>query len=455
MTSIATQEEIRLLSKSIFIDRYENLKNILITFLNRKKPIYIDDIKYLEKEDPKTYMIFRFSFQEIVEECSKEWIYIKIIDTIQKTCDLCGNNRLRYNYLIKNKYNGKEMIVGSKCIDKFPDIDRNGKNLNKEKLQAIKIERISKINKQYENIIGTMESWKKYYMDFPIMLNEDLDSRFTKLIKSSKLFYENYINPKMKSGNIMEFEKYIEEFEALKLESNLFYENYKDSKYNCDKKIIYWLKQNKPAIHKKIMREGGLISKDAAKEIGCIDFINRFEDKIVKTFNGNNFVIEKINVYDGVIISTTIFNRYKLTLSLTLKEFVSQFSSIFYDDTSFINKEYIFNKFNLYMKPDNLSQLVIITNEILFKKPYRVENIFDEGNIRNEMIVKKNNNQEITISIYHFYKIMSSIFYNDRKRSNIVLNDYFKLFKSWKSCSKYNKNDIEAARRNTRSYKDE
>lgn len=239
----------------------------------------------------------------------------------------------------------------------------------------------------------------------------------------------------------------------MKLESEKFYQRYKDNKYICDKTIISWIKQNKSSIYKKIIDNGGIISKEIAKEVACIHFINKFYDEIRTVFNNNNFKIERLDRYNGIIVSTEISNRYKLVLSLALKEFVKKFSDIFYDDNSNINKEYILSRFNLHSESDNFKQLVIILNEIISGK-YTIENVVADNRVLEEMVVKNSKNKEIKISMIYFYNKLSYILLKDKKEANIILTDYFKSFKNWKDYSKYNKKDIEFAMKNRKTYKD-
>src|SRR5690625_260874 len=51
----------------------------------------------------------------------KEFVYIDLIDNqeAQSSCELCNQPNIRYEYLVRNKNNGNELLVGSECIKKF------------------------------------------------------------------------------------------------------------------------------------------------------------------------------------------------------------------------------------------------------------------------------------------------------------------------------------------------
>lgn len=51
----------------------------------------------------------------------KEFIYIDLIDNqhAQASCELCNQPNIRYEYLVRNKENNNELLVGSECIKKF------------------------------------------------------------------------------------------------------------------------------------------------------------------------------------------------------------------------------------------------------------------------------------------------------------------------------------------------
>lgn len=448
MTCIATQEQIRLLSKSENIKRYENLDKILIKFKEIEKPIYSEDIEYLKDKNKLIYNTLSYSFKELLEESSQEWYLVGATEFKQETCDLCGNKKLKYNFVIKNIMNENKMIIGSHCIDKFPDLNKNGINLKLEVNKAKKIDRNNKFNDKYEHAKEMIESWKNFYLEFPILLGSYLDSRFVKLIKDSQVFYDNFINCKLPLKDLDEFQKFILEFERLEKDAYEFYLANKDSKYICDKEIINWLKlKNKTYLRNKILKNNGLISNEIAKEMNCISFLNRFYDDIKHVFNNNRFDIETFDEEKGVIISFKVMNRYNLKLILNLKEFVEKFSSIYFEDKVIIDKSYIISNFRFYEEENNLEELVIILNEYIEDNKYSIKNEKIEGDTTKYIIVENKQNEVTKVRTVIMYNNIKRIFHKYKKNEECIIK-YLDSLSSWKNKDKYSDKDIRESLRN-------
>lgn len=443
MKCIATQEQIRLLCKSENIKEYKNLLEVLLKFREKESPIYDYDIEYLKIDDNETYSTLYYGFKVLLQESSSEWVQTGFKDFTQKTCDLCGNTRLKYNFGIKNIKNQEEMIIGSKCIDKFPDINKAGINIKSEISKAKKIDRIIKFNNRYKNISEMLENWKSFYFNLPMLLNRDIENRFQKLIKNSNQFYEDFINGNIAIKKLEEFKFYIYEFEKLENSAKEFYDNYKDNKYICDKKVINWIKmKNKSNLRNKIINNNGFVSNDIAKEIYCIDFINRFYADVRKVFNDNGFEVEVFDEDFGVLISYKLLNKYCLRFMLNLKEFAEKFSMIYFGSVEILNKSYIFSNFKVYTQPDNLEEFVIVLEEINSNKNYSIKNEKIDETATNYIIIENANNEYTKIDVKYLYRSLNGIFSKNSSEANKIIMNYLESLSNWKDKSKYNEKEI-------------
>ncbi|MGF2713907.1 hypothetical protein ACQUY5_16630 [Bacillus cereus] len=140
-----------------------------------------------------------------------EWVYYGMRDTrrCDSMCQLCNHERIRYEYIIFNKYTRQAMIVGSECIQKFTEefqvalYDKDGnvvteKRLTEDKNKYLKEvlyreldEKIVPLNNTFYNSIVTQikEDGKlsplqlRYLRRFYDSLNETGKSAFKMVIK--------------------------------------------------------------------------------------------------------------------------------------------------------------------------------------------------------------------------------------------------------------------------------
>lgn len=450
--ALATQEEISLLLNSDCTNRYQGLLKLLMRFKKERKPIYLDDIKNLKTADNETFSILAYSFKELVSEGSREWKQLGYINLDNKVCELCGNTRLEYNFRIKNIKNEKELIVGSSCIDKFPKMDSNGISTNEEMRKAKVIERINAFNNQYENVEDLMESWRRYYIEFPALLPKYIDDNFNKLFKDSMDFYNNFINDKIALKRLDEFNIYIEEFHKMKNESELFYSLNKNNKFLCDRKIIEWLNnKNYRNLRQQIINNDGLINKDIAKNIYTIHFINRFKTKLNDYFNVNEFVLKDLNEY-SISITYKSIEGIEVDLELGLREFMSKFSNLFFRNEGTNKINYIIEEFKISWNEDNLSNFIYLLNSRMKKTRYYFKLVYKEGRLTNFIKVERDKNYFVELDGTVFIKNIKLNLNKDIKESSNNINKLLASVSSWKNKKeekeKYNRDEILEAMRN-------
>ena len=72
-------------------------------------------------ENAKNNLFRKSVEQENFTKALSEFIYIDVTDNqdSNSNCELCNQPNIRYEYLVRNKKNQEELLVGSECIKKF------------------------------------------------------------------------------------------------------------------------------------------------------------------------------------------------------------------------------------------------------------------------------------------------------------------------------------------------
>ena len=443
--SLATREDINLLSKSECTKRYKLLLDILLKHQKKKKAIYLDDIKHLKEIDFETYNIFLFSIKDLVKEAAQEWFYLDSPPDVKKSCQLCGNNRLEYTFRIINEKNKNKMIVGSSCIDKFSGI-RLPKN---KRIEATnnhkKLKRINSINSRYEEYIlknnckdinELLKTWKSFHANFPIILPKRINDKMITLLKDSESFYNSFINNLKNNNNVNKFSNYIDTFEKLKKESNNFYNKYKDNPYTCNSILIRWLNlksSNSSNLKQRIINNNGIIDIPVAKELFCIDFVSRFYAQIEHYFKLNGFIVDKLNE-DGIFINYKTTENILVKLHLNLKDFTYNFAHIFFMNLESEKDNYIISKFNLIWDESNLEEYFYLLNNFrLNKTPYYIKIAVRNSRLVHSIRVEKQRSKFVEIDDRIFIGLIKSYINKEKKLTRKNLLNYFNSITNWKS----------------------
>lgn len=451
INALVTKEQINLLVNSECIKRYPNLYTLLKYYKSINKPIYLSDIKHLKSSDNETFSILAYSFKEIVEEGSKEWKQGGFVGTDYNNCQLCGSNKLNLNYKVSNIVNQNQMIIGSRCITKFPSINTNNININDEVKRAKKIDRINKLNNRYENILDIIQSWRTFYIEFPILLPKHFDDSFTNLYIKSEDFYNKFIDSKLNLCDIEIFDTYISEFSTLKSNVEQFYINNKLNRYICDTPIIRWIDRQKNSnyIKNKIITNNGVINNSIAKEIYSLDFINKFKTEISEYFNSSGFEVSEITE-DLILLKYKTYENIKIDLALSLKEFTLRFSDIFFNKLKNSKSSFIINNFKFLWTLDNLENYIYILNKRIKSTGYSLSTVFRQDRHIN-LVRIENDKQFLELNGKKFLDIIK--IYLDKEPTFIKrnLSIYLSSERNWKDISddkKYNKQDILDAMKN-------
>ena len=137
--SIITKEDRELVVNSEAINNYPELKRVL----DKYERIYKTDFEDTDDFDDKLINLMLYVFQDIRDECEKEWYSNGKMDVVESDnqedwvkCALCGTPN-KYIYYIVNRLNKTKLNVGSDCIDKFSSIDtRLPEGMTMEKLKT-------------------------------------------------------------------------------------------------------------------------------------------------------------------------------------------------------------------------------------------------------------------------------------------------------------------------------
>lgn len=436
---MASQEDIKLLCKSECIKRYKGLQELLESFIDKKQPIYLEDIQELKK-DKESYNTIRYSFEELRKEASSEWINVGFVDAGKIICDLCGSSNLKLNFKIKNQINNNEMIIGSSCIEKFPNINSGKISMKKHKDRANKIHRSNYINEIYPNIVDRLNDWKNCYSSFPILLNEDLNFRFINLLKDSDKFYNDFIDGKILYKDINLFQNYINEFNKLKKEVDYFLEKNEQNIYVCDTNIKNWINKNvryKDELIDSIRKNNAIIDENTSKYIYSIDFIKRFEKNIEIAFGVFGFFLESLTQEKGIVIGYKLDRNNIIKLNIKLSEFMRKFNFICFETEKIISKEDIISEFNIYMEDNNINNFTDEINSNLEDTKYYVEAngrylrfIRSKKNQIDEKY-KEKNSQYTEIDIKNFFNIIKKELLNENKYTKKIILDTISKFKNW------------------------
>ena len=444
-SSLATQEDINLLSKSECTKRYNLLLYTLLAHQLKKRPIYLDDIRHLKEIDFETYNIFLFGIKTLVKEAAQEWFFLDSPDDAGKLCQLCGNNRLEYTFRIINEKNKNKMIVGSSCIDKFSDIRIPKKKRIEVTNNHKRLKRINSINSKYEEYIfqnnckdvnELLKTWKSFHANFPIILPKSINDKMVTLLKDSESFYNSFIYNLKSNNNVDKFSNYIDTFEKLKKESNNFYNKYKDNPYTCSSTLMKWLNvksRNSIKLKQRIINNNGIIDIQVAKELFCIDFISRFSEQIEHYFKLNGFIIDKLSE-DGIFISYKTPENISVKLHSTLKNFTYNFTNIFFLNIESGKDNYIISKFNLLWDEYNLEEYFYLLNKFrLNKTPYYIKIAVRNGRLIHSIRVEKQRNKFVEIDDRNFIDLIKSYINKEKKLTRKNLLHYFDEIKKWKN----------------------
>ncbi len=261
-------KERKLLLKSDTIVALSNRFPWLVNFLMSNKDAHKEDMSTLSKE---VQNYFQYHHDAVVKQASSEWemdkqrFYIpyKKDKGIIK-CELC-NHELTYLCYIVNKFNQKELIVGSECINHFGmNGDIKLDTLIKDRTKLIKS---TILNDAIPGIIQLHESWDRHLDNYDIMIPERFEAPYTQLGQRLNVILDKYYKSKNAAQNVFnctvaQIKSILAEREKLLVKIAIYTQENKDKPFVVTKEIERWIgnHSNDATLHQWIHEDGFITS---------------------------------------------------------------------------------------------------------------------------------------------------------------------------------------------------
>ncbi len=378
MTNFST-----ILKPSITLLKYSSLSldpenSWLMDILNKYDKLTYTDIICIPNltTDQQSFLLNKLNLES--DRISEEWNRasdVPIPNTNNEQCELCGNKHCNEFYLIKNKYTGQELKVGSSCIKKY---DKISKTFGTEGLdKVLRSNRLAKAKYIRENSIvenvGTKEDTFKKWLNhkFDFILDNDTYVRRNNLIQNFTSNYNNFIDKGTKnSSQLFDYLNSIKN-DIRKLDNNiLIYQKTCDiHNLDCPFYIKSWINKNIKSLSTqnniynfiidKIMQNSGKVNADTIKYIYCDRYINEFIPYFNDKLRNSNALIKEVT--NNSLILT--IRNYNYDFIIDLKNFMIYFGELIVDKAKLINF-------------DQLSELMSID----FNNEYTTEKLIDDFN---------------------------------------------------------------------------
>lgn len=439
---LVTKEQINLVVKSSCIERYPEIKKVLLKHQNKKGGIYKNDIK----EEPKEVVEDMINvFSGILEEAESEWMDVGCVRKKRTRCELCNNSQMEYNFKIKNMKNNNIMIVGSRCIEKFKGIDGDKRKRREWINNQHKINRLREINKMYPECKNKIEEYKKFYVDLEVLLPKEIDEEIISILKQMSEFYENYINNKLPKKELFRLKEYTTKFNEITERIQRFIEANKGNLLIVDKELKKWLSISERKVLKdKIMAEGGIITQNTISCIYQDKFIKKFEKIIETQFNYYGFRLKNLE-QEGIVFEWE-YEGIKLNFKDTLESFMKKFGYLMIGD-AVLEERYLKNNIRLDLEASNFSRIISIVNGWLINTNY----IIDER--RSSVTYTEIDNKQLTTTVFSqsfLSNIQPLLLINNAEERRHNIYEYISKLNRWKDKHTYNIGDIESIMKNRR-----
>ncbi|WP_338627734.1 hypothetical protein QJR52_15620 (plasmid) [Clostridium baratii] len=377
MSKILSEKQINLLIKSTVCDKDVELKAVLAKFNKGIDTIQLEEIKN-ENENVFYKLNSKEIIKSMIDGSSKEWIQEKPIGIVEKPCELCKNPLSKDKFIIRNRLNKNELLVGTSCIEKFIKIE---KPIKGEKLsELIKLsgdrsetyERLAAFNKMYKGGKTIIDGWENFYNNFDIVFPIDIENKWNSLNKGAKKFYKDYKIGKIPEEDLYKFKYYRIDFNNLKNDILKFYDKNKDNKFICTKKIEEELKKEDLNNTLNDIKSGGSVLKEwHIKYIGDTDFIRQFNKEISDFMNINDVNILKIE--DRKIVGEIIkFGFDNLKIELSTKKFTSKFFDVISKQNIYKSKDLLLYS-DIFKNRNNIFKFIDIIAGMIRKYKYYIE----------------------------------------------------------------------------------
>ena len=398
MKKILLEREVSLIKNSTICDVDNTMRKVLNKY---SKGLTYKNLKAIEESFADVYD--KFATPEVrkvlIDNAALEWEQGEYIGKKKEPCQLCGNKRSEQKFIINNKVNGKKMLVGSTCIDKFDNIDIEFKG---EKLSAVVnykreiLNRLAIFNKRFVRGKLEIDDMKEKYNSYGISFPIDFDNEFKKIIKEAKRFYYDFKNGKISENKLEDFQRYKDDFEYLNNKCIKFKKENENNLFILNKEIERELeKNNKEGIIKIIKNNNSIIEEWNLKYINNKNFIIRFKDKINKFFNMAGINLLEIND-TKIITEKKYYGRYNIKLEISISQFMNNFYKVICEDYRYDLKNFDFN-FDVVTQKENIKNYVEMISDIVRKYRYYVEMDYEMYESRHIEIYKNKKFAQVTL----------------------------------------------------------
>lgn len=443
--ALVNKQEKNLIMNSSICDKNKKLKEVLSLFNGR---IQKKDLPKIKNIDEEVYKIIktRDAVEEMRDTASLEWVQKEYKGKIKIPCQLCGSKKSEEKFTIINRINKKELLVGTSCISKFPKMDNKLYGISIVQIPKLsknnskKLEKIVKFNDLYGSARDIFDNWKSKYNKFGIIFPKNYDDDFSNILKKSRGIYNSYINGRIDDARLKSFEICINDFNYRYKKCKKFYNDNKNNKYICTKEIANLLNNNELKTTLTYIQEKGKITKDIARNIYHIDFVERFKCDIENTFKKYNITLKSLN---NQFIS--FFYEYRkfepILLENSLKDFTYRFSNIFYGVNNF-SQQYIFKGLTIKNTYSNSYNFLEILDDILKGSGYYFfinEELYGKQQIE---LNRKGFNSFAILDLKDILNNFNEVLYLNKVKSRTILLNYVENIHKWIDKSDKEKYDI-------------
>lgn len=355
MPKIVNLEQRQLLVFSEVIKDYPFLEKTL----SENETIDESDLKNHDENERNFLKTF---LPNIIKQATDEWKGNKdCIDkgVVSEKCSLCHTPN-RYIYHIINQENGNTMNVGSDCIQKFDFNFSLSKgttlkqHVDRQKRERYRLQKLSKINEKYPNIVNTLSEWKRLVSDCLIILPLAIEEPYLQYINEIQYLIDEYKDGSMGNEVFAKIDRLINIIQEKNVDIDAYVTNNIDNMFVPTRRIKYWLLENKKDNIVAYLKKTGRIDKVAIKEIHESDFINGIIPLINKGLKEKGFIIEKADFEKGMFL----LKHGSMVFHCLFRDFLAYISGFAFNEEDVIfTKDSLLDLCHIYEK-DSIDTLL-------------------------------------------------------------------------------------------------
>ena len=356
-----SKEQAKLYVDSTLSDDTPWLKEILIK--DKKNPCLYEK-EYENLEDFKKRFIDS-RFNNLFKEAFKEW-HIEYDNERKKDnkivdCQLCGQKNIEYLSKITNDKNGKSLIIGSRCISKFPYIvDSYGRTLTqirkeRDSTTNRKLKNEEILEKRIPNILNNIDKFNKLMVNNKYILRSDIERIYRELNSDINSKYNNYLKLKNISENKIEK---IVNINNRVLKFFKIYEDYikfcENDIFGLNIKMCEWISLNGDYNLYYKLASDGKITQNTISQIKEPNFIFKIISKFDELLASNNLLLQKSSIGNKFKIS---IDNNKILFDVDSFSFIEEY------------KDYLFNgNINIKINKNELIRNATISDNNSIRK---------------------------------------------------------------------------------------